>query len=190
MPSNIDPTKPVALVPTTQSVRDNFSAAKTEIEALQTGKANDTDLSAHLANVSNPHGVTAAQVALGNVDNTSNATERAAIATLENKRIKKRTSTEASAATPTINTDAVDFYSLTAQAVNVTSFSTNLTGTPTEGQTLWIAITGTASRAISWGAAFEPSTVPLPTTTINTARLDVGFIWNTATNKWRCIATA
>lgn len=36
MPSNIDETQPTAGTATTQSVRDNFSAAKTEIEALQT----------------------------------------------------------------------------------------------------------------------------------------------------------
>lgn len=35
MPSAIDPTKPVAGSPTTQSVRDNFAAAKSEIEILQ-----------------------------------------------------------------------------------------------------------------------------------------------------------
>ncbi len=35
MASNIDETKPVALTPTTQSVRDNFAAAKAEILALQ-----------------------------------------------------------------------------------------------------------------------------------------------------------
>jgi hypothetical protein len=34
--SNIDPTKPVEGDPTTQSVRDNFAAAKAEIGALQT----------------------------------------------------------------------------------------------------------------------------------------------------------
>ena len=32
-----------------------------------------TDLIAHIANKSNPHGVTKAQVGLGNVDNTSDA---------------------------------------------------------------------------------------------------------------------
>lgn len=36
MPSNIDATKPVTGNPTTQSMRDNFSAAKSEIETLQT----------------------------------------------------------------------------------------------------------------------------------------------------------
>jgi hypothetical protein len=35
MASSIDITKPEAGAATTQSVRDNFSAAKTEIEALQ-----------------------------------------------------------------------------------------------------------------------------------------------------------
>ena len=39
MASSIDPTKPITGNPTTLSVRDNFSAAKTEIEALQTDKA-------------------------------------------------------------------------------------------------------------------------------------------------------
>lgn len=52
--------------------------------------------------------------------------------TLTNKRITKRTGTATSSATPTINTDNVDFYSLTAQAVDITSFTTNLSGTPTE----------------------------------------------------------
>lgn len=37
------------------------------------GKAVRTDLDAHIANTSNPHGVTKAQVGLGNVDNTSDA---------------------------------------------------------------------------------------------------------------------
>lgn len=105
-------------------------------------------------------------------------------------RIRPRTGTATSSATPTINTDNVDFYSLTAQAVDITSFTTNLTGTPTDGQKLWIAITGTAARAITWGSSFEASTVALPTTTVTTARLDVGFVWNAVTSKWRCIAAA
>lgn len=128
-------------------------------------------------------------VGLGNVDNTSNATERAATATLTNKRITKRSGTTASSATPTINTDNVDFYSLTAQTADITSFTTNLSGTPAEGDRLWIAITGTAARAITWGASFEAGAVALPTTTVTTARLDVGFVWNTVTSKWRCMAS-
>jgi hypothetical protein len=110
-------------------------------------------------------------------------------ATLTNKRITARTGTTTSSATPAINTDNVDFYSLTAQTVDITSFTTNLSGTPTEGQTLWIAITGTAARAITWGASFEASTIALPITTVTTNRLDVAFIWNTVTSKWRCVGT-
>lgn len=112
--------------------------------------------------------------------------------TLTNKRITARTATITSSATPTINTDNVDFFSITALAVAITSFTTNLSGTPTEGQTLWIAITdnGTA-RAITWGASFESSgSIILPTTTVINTRLDVAFIWNTVTSKWRCVGVA
>lgn len=104
--------------------------------------------------------------------------------------LNKRIGTTTSSATPTINTDNVDMYIITAQAEDITSFTTNLSGTPTNGQTLWIAITGTASRALTFGDSFEASTVALPTTTDGTNRLDVGFIWNSATNKWRIVATA
>jgi len=117
---------------------------------------------------------------------------RATTDTLTNKRITKRTGTTASSATPTINTDNVDFYSITALSAAITSFTTNLSGTPTEAQTLWIAITdnGTA-RAITWGASFEASgNVALPTTTVISTRLDVGFVWNTVTSKWRCVSVA
>jgi hypothetical protein len=103
-----------------------------------------------------------------------------------------RAGTVASSATPTINTDTVDTYVITAQAAAITSFTTNLTGTPGNGQRFHVAITdnGTA-RAITWGASFEASgTVALPTTTVISTRLDVDFIWNAATSKWRCLQVA
>ena len=103
-------------------------------------------------------------------------------------RVKPRTGGTTSSATPTINTDDVEYYELTAQTADITSFTTNLSGTPTKAQKLWIAITGTAARAITWGTSFESSTVTLPTTTVTTNRLDVGFVWNDVTSKWRCIA--
>lgn len=108
--------------------------------------------------------------------------------TLTNKRVTARVGNTASSATPTINTDNVDIYKLTAQAVDITSMTTNLSGTPTDNQCLIIEITGTAARAITWGASFEASTVALPTTTVSTNMLAVAFIWNTATSKWRCVA--
>ena len=107
--------------------------------------------------------------------------------TLTNKRVTPRVGSTTSSATPTINTDNVDIYKLTAQTVDITSFTTNLTGTPTDGQVLIIEITGTAARAITWGSSFEASTVALPTTTVTTAMLAVGFIYNGVTSKWRCM---
>jgi hypothetical protein len=107
--------------------------------------------------------------------------------TLTNKRVTPRIGTTTSSATPTINTDTVDHYIITAQTVAITSFTTNLSGTPTEGQKLMISITGTAARAITWGASFSNGPVALPTTTVTTTRLDVLFIWNGST--WRCMAS-
>lgn len=94
-------------------------------------------------------------------------------------------------ATPAINTDTVAVAHITGLAQAVTSFTTNLTGTPIEGNILRIDITdnGTA-RAITWWASFEASTVALPTTTVISTRLDIGFVWNSTTSKWRCLATA
>jgi hypothetical protein len=81
-------------------------------------------------------------------------------------------------------------FIITGQSVAITSFTTNLTGSPVNGQKLWIAITGTGAIAITWGASFSASTVALPSTTVTTNRLDVGFVWNVATTTWRCVAVA
>lgn len=111
--------------------------------------------------------------------------------TLTNKRINPRVlASTANSATPTINTDSYDMVVITGQSVAITSFTTNLTGTPVNGQKLWISVTGTTAIAITWGASFESSTATLPTTTVTTNRLDVGFVWNVATSKWRCVAVA
>jgi hypothetical protein len=106
-----------------------------------------------------------------------------------NKRITRRVTTEASSATPTINTDNSDVHHITALATNITSFTTNLTGTPTAHQLLHIIIVGTATRTIAWGASFEASTVALPTTTDSTTPLDCLFRWNATSSKWRLLAT-
>lgn len=108
--------------------------------------------------------------------------------TTSNARINPRVGSTTSSATPTINTDLVEVYGLTAQTADITSFTTNLSGTPVNGQKLWIYVVGTAARAITWGASFESGPATLPTTTVTTQRLDVGFIWNTVTSKWRCVA--
>lgn len=113
------------------------------------------------------------------------------IVTFTNKRISPRVLTSVSSATPTFNTDDCDTFIITAQAVAITSFTSGLTGTPTNGERKWISITddGTA-RSITWGALFESSTATLPTTTVISTRLDVALVWNAATSKWRCVGVA
>lgn len=109
--------------------------------------------------------------------------------TLVNKRVQSRVSNlSADSATPSINTDSYDAVNITGQTSAITGFT--MTGTPVEGQKLIISITGTVAVAITWGTSFESSTVTLPTTTVGTARLDIGFLYNSATSKWRCVAVA
>jgi hypothetical protein len=111
--------------------------------------------------------------------------------TLTNKCITQRVlSLSANSATPAINTNNYDVVHITAQTAAITSFTSGLSGTPVDGDTLRISITGTASVALTWGSSFESSTVSLPTTTSSTARLDIGLVWNTETTKWRCIGAA
>jgi len=102
--------------------------------------------------------------------------------------------TEVSSATPTINTDNTDIHTITALATDITSMTTNLSGTPTNGQLLEIIFkdNGTA-RSITWGASFEDSgTVSLPTTTVISTELRVLVQYSTigSLNKWVCIAVA
>jgi len=116
---------------------------------------------------------------------------RATTDTLTNKRITARITTITSHATPTINTDNCDAVTITALAEAITSMTTNLSGTPTNFQKLIVRIKddGTA-RAISWGASFIARGVALPTTTVISKLLTVGFIYNTVTSVWGCVASA
>jgi len=107
--------------------------------------------------------------------------------TLTNKRITKRVGTSASAATHTIDSDSYDMYTVTAQAEAVTFGAP--TGTPTQGQILIIRITdnGTA-RAITWNAIFRDGDLPLPTTTVVSQTMYLGFIYSTTSTKWDLVA--
>lgn len=105
--------------------------------------------------------------------------------TLTNKRHTKRTGTTTSSATPTINTDNVDLYIITAQAANITSMTTNLTGSPGTGDEFWVWITGTTNWTLAWGASFAsgPETLPVA---ITNKQLWSHFIYDGTI--WRCVA--
>ena len=100
-----------------------------------------------------------------------------------------RTNTITTNATPSINTNTTDIFTITALAENITSMTTNLSGTPVNGQKLIIRIRGTAARAITWGSKFGASSdLALPTTTTTTKTLYCGFIYNTTAIVWDLVA--
>lgn len=123
--------------------------------------------------------------------NTASVITVDGLQTLNNKRVTPKSNTVASSGTPTINTDTTDIFTITALAAAITSFTTNLSGTPTNGQKLIIRIldNGTA-RAIAWGASFASRGATLPTTTVISKYLYVGFIWNSTAAVWDCVATS
>lgn len=104
----------------------------------------------------------------------------------------KRTDSISSSATPTFDTDNYDILEISALATNITSMTTNLTGTPYDGQPFIVKITDNgSSRTITWGSKFEASgTIGLPTTTTPGVLLTVGFMWNPVTSKWRIVGVS
>ena len=112
--------------------------------------------------------------------------------TITNKRITARVSSQTTvSATPSFNTDNYDIFKVTAQAVDITNISTNLSGTPVDGDIVEFEITGTAARALTFGTSFVSSTVTIPTTTVTTATLTIVFQYFTnssyGNNKWVCV---
>jgi hypothetical protein len=144
---------------------------------IEVGNASDTTISRSAAGVIAVEGVVIPSISSTN--------------TLTNKRVTPRVNADTSnSATPTLNTDNYDVSVITGQTNNITSMTTNLSGTPTNGQMLRIALTAASGTpTVTWGASFEDSTVTAPTA-LSTTRVDVGFVWNVATSKWRCIAKA
>lgn len=108
--------------------------------------------------------------------------------TLTNKRVTPRVGTTTSSATPAINTDNVDHFNITALATNITSMTSSLSGTPTDGQKLMLRITGDSTpRTITWGASFISSGVAtLLATTAASKTHHVGLMWNGSA--WVCLA--
>ena len=94
-----------------------------------------------------------------------------------------RVVTTASSATPAIDVDTTDVREITALATDITSLTTNLTGTPTDWQSLILSIMPTgAARSIAWGAAFEGE---LPAKAVRGRYIDVDLRYRAGTGKWR-----
>lgn len=147
------------------------------VGTIELGNANDTTLARSAAGQISIEGV---QVVT--ISNT---------VTLTNKRITQRVQSVSDAATITPNADSDDAVDITAIAQAFTI--ANASGTPTNFQRLTIRIkdNGTA-RAITWGTDYVAGGVALPSTTVLSKILTLGFIYNTANslNKWQLVASA
>lgn len=111
------------------------------------------------------------------------------IDTIASTRVNPRETTETSSATPTINTDNTDIHTITALATDITSFTTNLSGTPVDGQKLVIRIQDSGSgQTIAWGASFENAGGTLPTTITAGKKAYVGLFYNADDSIWDCVA--
>ena len=136
-------------------------------------KAIKTYADTHIADTTT-HGTTGAIVGISDTQ------------TLTNKRVNPRLTTYASTATPTPVGDSTDMFVITALA-EAAEFAAP-TGTPVNGQKLIIRVldNGTA-RALTWNAIYRGVGVTLPTTTIISKTLYIGFIYNSAASKWDCV---
>jgi hypothetical protein len=101
-----------------------------------------------------------------------------------------RITTITSSATPAINSNSTDQFTITALATAITSMTSGLTGTPLEGQKLIIRIkdNGTA-QTITWGTSFISSGAAtlLATTVVSKTHL-IGFIYDAVKSLWICVA--
>ena len=163
---------------------DNTSdATKNSAEVTLTNKTLTTPV------INNPTGLDSTDVGLANVDNTSDATKNSAEVTLTNKTITPRVLTFTTDATPEVDSDDYDAVTITALGAAITDV--DMVGTAEVNfQKLIFRIKddGTA-RAIAWGSDFEAKGVALPTTTVISKVLTVGFIYDTVTAKWGCVAS-
>lgn len=91
----------------------------------------------------------------------------------------------ASSATPSINVATTSLFEITALALVITGFT--IVGTPADGQDLDVRITGTGSRAITWGSSFLSSgTQTLLSTTATTKTHLSRFKWDAVKAAFVC----
>ena len=120
--------------------------------------------------------------------NTGNLGATTLTATTLVGRLNAREETITSSSTPTPNIANGDIYTVTALAANAT-FGIP-TGTPLQGQKLTIRIKDNGSaRTLAWNSIYRAGTdVVLPTVTVISKTMYVGFIYNYTDTKWDLVA--
>jgi len=107
--------------------------------------------------------------------------------TMTNKRMTKRVGTVASSSTPTPSADDHDMYTVTALAAGATFGAP--TGTPTDGQELWIRVKDNGSaQTLAFNAIYRALGITLPTTTVAGKTLYFKCMYNAADTKWDVLA--
>ena len=172
------------LAPDTATTQATQASITTCVNLVSVGALTSGSLGAGFTDVPIAQGGTGSSTLAGASIPTYTSTN-----TFTNKRITARVWTAATDATPDVNSDNYDAVTITAQEAAITDV--NMSGTPTNFQKLVFRILddGTA-RAITWGSDFADAGKALPTTTVISKLLSVGFIYNTVTSKWGCVAVA
>lgn len=148
------------------------------VSQLEVGHATDTTLSRSSAGVLAVEGVVIPSISSTN--------------TITNKRNQPRIVSAASYTTDTgtsLDVSTCDIFIVTAQAGALLFNAPS--GTPVQGEKLVIRIkdNGTA-RALTWNSVFRAMGTALPSTTVLSKTLYLGFIYNSTDTKWDLIASA
>ena len=165
-------------MPTVGGTEILTSLTAPQFTTIELGAASDTTLARVSAGIISVEGVT-----IPTISSTS---------TLTNKRINPRLVTAASYTTNTgtsLDVATCDQFEITAQAGAL--LFNNPSGTPLGGQKLIIRIkdNGTA-RALTWDTQFRAMGNALPSTTVLSKTLYMGFIYNATDTKWDLVAVA
>ena len=99
-------------------------------------------------------GITSTMVGLGNVNNTSNATERAAIRTVTNMRVNPRTNSTTTAATLGPDLSVANVYFRTTQTATLTISAP--IGTPVIGEVVVMYIDAVGAETLTMNATYIP----------------------------------
>lgn len=128
------------------------------------------------------HGATGAVVGTTNTQTLTNKT------LIDTTNVVEEIRTFVSTSTPIPTGGSLrNFFTLTALAVNATFITPS--GTPANGNKIIIRVkdNGTA-RTLGWNVIYRAMEFALPTTTVSSKTMYLGFIYNSADTKWDMVA--
>ena len=174
------------------NVKTNFDGATSVASEFQNEQGEEINALAAKVGKDSSAVTTSHDYKLSGVTTTDKAVSLTGTETLTNKRINPRLVTASSYTTDTgtsLNIANCDQFEVTAQAGALKL--NNPGGTPLGGQKLTVRIkdNGTA-RALTYDTQFRAMGNALPTTTVLSKTLYMGFIWNATDSKWDLVAVA